>query len=87
MERLFGEYLIKCKVLEKPAAEPVEEAKGDAADPDMPEGVKAEAANEEVEEFYPYEKVSVDDAMVRTHTAHVVVLFTAEYAPPCQSFV
>ena len=35
MERLFGEYLIKCKVLEKPEPEPVEESKGEEADPDI----------------------------------------------------
>ena len=35
MERLFGEYLIKCKVNVKPEAEAAEEVKGEAADPDM----------------------------------------------------
>ena len=79
MERLFGEYLIKCKVLPKPEAEAAaEENKDEAADPDMP-----------IEEapFYPYEKISVDDALVRTQTAHIAVLFTAEYCPPCHGFM
>ena len=59
MERLFGEYLIKCKVQPKPEvdAAAAEERKDEAADPDM-------AAEEEA--FYPYEKISVDDALVRT---------------------
>ena len=76
MEKLFGEYLIKCKVLEPPAA--TEEEKIDAVDPD---------AHADEVSFYPYQKVSVEEAMVRTQTAHVAVLFTAEYCPPCQGFM
>ena len=79
MERLFGEYLIKCRVLPKPDPAVAEESKDEAADPDMP--------LPEAEPFYPYEKISIDDALVRTQTAHVVVLFTAEYCPPCQGFM
>ena len=78
MERLFGDYLVKCKLLEEPAAEPVEESKDEQADPDTVV---------EKEPFYPYEKVSVTDALVRTQTAHIAVLFTAEYCPPCQGFM
>ena len=60
MEKVFGEYLVKCKVLEKPAAAE-EEKKEEAADPDA-----AEVAPEEEMPFYPYEKVTVADALVRT---------------------
>ena len=90
MDKLFGEYLIRCKVNPKPEAEapaPEEEEKKaeDAVDPDMPEGVVAETVEEEP--FYPYEKISIEDALIRTHIAHVAVLFTAEYCPPCHGFM
>ena len=77
MEKLFGEYLIKCKVLTPPEVD--EENKVEVADPDD--------VSEVPEVFYPYEKVSVEDALIRTTTSHVVVLFTAEYCPPCQGFL
>ena len=78
MEKLFGEYLIKCKVLAPPEAAE-EEKKEEVADPDdQPADAGA---------FYPYEKVSVEDALIRTTTSHVVVFFTAEYCPPCQGFM
>ena len=81
MERVYGDYLIKCKVLPTPEPEANEEEKGEAADPDMPEGVA------EAKPFYPYEQISVEHALVRTQITHVVVLFTAEYCPPCQGFM
>ena len=65
MERVFGEYFVKCKVLAAP-----EESKGGA-----------EAGEQAA--FYPYEKVSVEDTLVKTNTSHVAVFFTAEYCPPC----
>ena len=34
-----------------------------------------------------YEKVSVDDALVRTSAPYVAILFTAEYCPPCEAFM
>ena len=57
MEKLFGEYLVKCKVLQPPESnEPAEESKEEAADPDMPEGtVVPEQDANEVAPFYPYE--------------------------------
>ena len=86
MDKLFGEYLIRCKVNPKPEAGAEEEKKGDGAgDPDMPEGVLADAAEEEP--FYPYEKISIEDALIRTQISHVAVLFTAEYCPPCHGFM
>ena len=86
MDKLFGEYLIRCKVNPKPEAEAEEEKKADGAgDPDMPEGVLADAAEEEP--FYPYEKISIEDALIRTQISHVAVLFTAEYCPPCHGFM
>ena len=68
MEQLFGDYLIKCKVEhfepeKKKEPAPAEEGKdGEQADPD------ASAVNEDAGEakLYAYEKISVDDAMVRT---------------------
>ena len=56
MEKLFGEYLVKCKVLQppEPAAAP-EENKDEAADPDMPDGSAAAAQQEDEVPFYPYE--------------------------------
>ena len=53
MEKLFGEYLVKCKVLEPEEPAAVEENKDEAVDPDMPEGEAAIA--EEKVPFYPYE--------------------------------
>lgn len=65
MERLFGDYLIKCKINEKPEADaPAEEKKDEQADPDL-EAALVDGENEIIP-FYPYEKVSIDDAMVRT---------------------
>ena len=69
MDKLFGEYLIRCKVNPKPepeAAAPDEEEKKaeDAVDPDMPEGVLADNVDEEP--FYPYEKISIEDALILT---------------------
>ena len=66
MEQLFGDYLIKCKVehfepeKQKELAA-AEENKDEPADPDA-------AVNEDAGEqkLYAYEKISVDDAMVRT---------------------
>ena len=44
MERLFGDYLIKCKVLPAPEPEaPAEENKDEAADPDQADGRDAAA--------------------------------------------
>ena len=91
MDKLFGEYLVKCKVLPPPEpAAPAEESKEEAAaDADVAEGASAAAdvvaAAEEA--FYPYEKVSVEDTFVRTSITHVLVLFTAEYCPPCEGFM
>ena len=96
MEQLFGDYLVKCKVLdvseEKPAeAEEVkqaptgeEEVKGDL------EGnldIRSELKKDEQEQPYCYEKVTIDDALVRTSAPFVAVLFTAEYCPPCDAFM
>ena len=54
MEKLFGDYLVKCKVLQPPEpAAAAEESKEEAVDPDMPES-NAAAAEDEVP-FYPYE--------------------------------
>ena len=67
MEQLFGDYLIKCKVEhfepeKKKDPAPTEENKDEQADPD------ASVVNEDAGEakLYAYEKISVDDAMVRT---------------------
>ena len=81
MDRLFGEYLVKCKVNEKPPA--AEEESKEVADPDAAEQPSAR----EDEPFYPYEKISVDDALIRTSISHLLILFTAEYCPPCQGFM
>ncbi len=65
MERLFGDYLIKCQINEKPEEPaPVEEKKDEQADPDMEAALVSGDAD--IIPFYPYEKVSIDDAMVRT---------------------
>ena len=76
MEKVFGDYLIKCKVNAPPEAE---ENKEEQADPD--------AEPVDIPAFYPYEQISVEEALVRTTTSHVVVLFTAEYCPPCEGFL
>ena len=78
MEKLFGEYLIKCKVLEPSEVEEEKREEAERADPD---------ASAPEESFYPYEKVSIEDALIRSSIAHVVVFFTAEYCPPCQGFL
>eukprot|EP00354_Favella_ehrenbergii_P007407 CAMPEP_0170467236 /NCGR_PEP_ID=MMETSP0123-20130129/10884_1 /TAXON_ID=182087 /ORGANISM="Favella ehrenbergii, Strain Fehren 1" /LENGTH=188 /DNA_ID=CAMNT_0010733539 /DNA_START=12 /DNA_END=578 /DNA_ORIENTATION=+ len=79
MEKVFGDYLIRCKVEQPPEANN-EESKEEQADPDQ-------EVDELVEPFYPFEKISIEDALVRTTTSHVVVLFTAEYCPPCEGFM
>ena len=78
MEKLFGDYLVRCKVLPAPA----EEQKQEVADPD-----DAVHDQEEKLPFYPFEKISMEEALVRTQTTHVAVLFTAEYCPPCHGFL
>ena len=89
MEKLFGDYSVRCKVLQPPEAPAAaEESKEEAAAAEV--DVPAEGDNQDLpieEAFYPYEKVSVEDAMVRTSTTHVLCLFTAEYCPPCQGFM
>ena len=83
MERLFGEYLIKCDILEQPEKVEPEENK-EVADPD---DAPAQAAEDAVDTpFYPYEKINIDEAMVRTNITHFAVLFTSEYGPPCTAF-
>ena len=77
MEKVFGEYLIKCKVNSPPEVE--ENKEEEKADPD--------ADPVEQPPFYPYEQISVEEALVRTTTSHVVVLYTAEYCPPCEGLL
>ena len=86
MERLFGEYLIKCVVNPSPEEEiePATTPKEEVADPDDVPAQDAEDAA--AEPFYPYEKISIVDAMVRTQITHYAVLFTSEYGPPCKAF-
>mgnify|MGYP001626541691 CR=1 FL=1 len=65
MERLFGDYLIKCQINEKPEeSAPTEEKKDEQVNPDL-EATLVEG-DADIIPFYPYEKVSIDDAMVRT---------------------
>ena len=90
MDKLFGEYLVKCKVLPPPEpAAPAEESKEEAADPEVADGASAaaDAVADTEEAFYPYEKVTIEDTFVRTSITHVLVLFTAEYCPPCEGFM
>ena len=42
-----------------------------------------EEHKEEAVQHYPYEKVPIDEVLVKANTSFVAVLFTAEYAPPC----
>ena len=86
MDKVFGEYLIRCKVLDveqqkkDDQAQDDEEVKGDD-NQDLNE-VKDAAQDKP----YCYEKVTVEDALVRTTAPYVAVLFTAEYCPPCEAF-
>ena len=57
-----------------------EEVKGDG-NQDLHEVRDAEG-----DKPYCYEKVTVEDALVRTVAPYVAVLFTAEYCPPCEEF-
>ena len=53
-----------------------------------PEAAAAEEENkEEAVQHDPYEKVPIDDVLVKSNTSFVAVLFTAEYGPPCISFL
>ena len=89
MERLFGEYLIKCKILPAPEAAEAAAAEESKEEPEAAAATQQEANAEQegAGAFYPYEKISVEDALVRTSTTHLLVLFTAEYCPPCQGFM
>ena len=70
MDKTFGDYFVRCKLIPPPeAAEAEEEQK------------------EEVPEHEFYEKVPIDEVLVKTSTSFVAVLFTAEYCPPCQGFL
>ena len=115
MDKVFGEYLVKCKVNKSTGEEKLsikdqaikdvvnnfkgrkeyeqalaareeelrlqEESKGDEQNKDLDNVDGAEAVESS------YERVSVDDALVRTSAPYVAILFTAEYCPPCEGFM
>ena len=78
VERIFGDYFVKCKVIPEP-----EHPKEDAAA--AVENEHMEVDDKPAHQFY--ERVSVEDALVKTNTQYVAVLFTAEYCPPCHAFM
>ena len=85
MDKVFGEYLIRCKVLDvsKEEEKKPEQVQGE-------EEFKGED-NKDLDGLgesqdgkpYCYEKVRVEDALVRTTAPYVAILYTAEYCPPC----
>ena len=80
VERVFGDYLVKCKVIPEPEAPAKEEAEAQVP-------VEDEHMEEEKPAHQFYEQVSVEDALIKTNTQYVAVLFTAEYCPPCHAFM
>ena len=46
-----------------------------------------EEHKEEAMQHEFYERVPMEDVLVKTNTTYVAVLFTAEYCPPCQGFM
>ena len=78
MEKLFGDYFVKY-------TEPTEDQEAAAAEEskDVPED---EAGPSIIERKSCYERVSVEDALIKTECPYVALLFTADYAPPCAQF-
>ena len=74
VEKVFGDYFVKCKVI----PEPEKPADAEAA---------VEDEHMEVEEHQFYEEAAVEDVLIKTNTQYVAVLFTAEYCPPCHAFM
>ena len=78
VDRVFGDYFVKCKVIPEPEKPAEAEAEAVAA---------VEDEHKEVEQHQFYERASVEDVLVRTNTQYVAVLFTAEHCPPCHAFM
>ena len=79
VERVFGDYFVKCKVIPEPEKPAEAEAEVEAAVEDE--------HKEEAPQHQFYEQTNVEDVLIKTNTQYVAVLFTAEYCPPCHAFM